>query len=58
MVACRGSSEDREPGERRANNEVQEDYGKGLKPSTLYHEIKKVRFEGLNLWHLYRRGQA
>jgi hypothetical protein len=38
-----------------ANHELQEDYGKGLKPSTLYAEIKKVRFEGLNLRHLYAK---
>jgi len=36
-----------------ANTEVQEDYGKGLKPATLYQEIKKVRFEGLDLSHLH-----
>ena len=30
-----------------ADNEVQEDDGKGLKPSTLFQEIKKVRLERL-----------
>ena len=35
-----------------ANNEVQEDYGMGLKPSTLYQEIKKVKVPGLDLKHL------
>ena len=29
-----------------ANTETQEDYGGGLKPETLYREIKKVKFKG------------
>ncbi len=36
-----------------ANRETQEDYGDGLKPATLYAEIKKVKFKGLRLAHLY-----
>jgi integrase len=36
-----------------ANTETQEDYGKGLRPATLYHEIKKVKFQGLSLVHLH-----
>jgi integrase len=36
-----------------ANTETQEDYGSDLRPSTLYQEIKKVRYEGLDLSHLH-----
>ena len=29
------------------------DYGRGLKPSTLYRHICKVKYDGLDLSHLY-----
>lgn len=36
-----------------ANTETHEDYGSGFKPSVLFEEIKKVRYDGLDLSHLY-----
>jgi integrase len=36
-----------------ANTKTQEDYGSGLRPSTLYQEIKRIRYEGLDLAHLH-----
>ena len=35
-----------------SNGGVSDDYGGGLKPSTLYREIRKVKYPGLDLGHL------
>jgi integrase len=37
-----------------AATETQEEYGAGLRPKTLYNEICKVRYEGLDLSHLHK----
>jgi integrase len=36
-----------------AGGKTDDDYGKGLKASTLYREIEKVAYPGLDLSHLY-----